>query len=92
VFLIHGKDRIEGQTLITLQEVRGQPSNYSQRIFESEERIAVGGAGMHEARCRQCFVPYADAPDDSSRVSKLGYSRWLTGKAFYMTGCGNERV
>src|SRR5258708_38937289 len=29
----------------------GQPANYSQRIFESEERVAVGAAGMYEARC-----------------------------------------
>ncbi len=40
----------------------GQPANYSQRIFESEERVAVGAAGMYEARCRKCFVPHADAP------------------------------
>src|SRR6267143_2755555 len=30
----------------------GQPANYTQRTFESEERVAVGGAGMYEARCR----------------------------------------
>ena len=40
----------------------GQPANYSQRIFESEERVAVGAAGMYEARCRRCFVPHADSP------------------------------
>src|SRR6266481_6542526 len=40
----------------------GQPANYSQRTFESEERVAVGGEGMYEARCRSCFVPHADAP------------------------------
>jgi len=40
----------------------GQPANYSQRIFESDERVAVGAAGMYEARCRRCFVPHADAP------------------------------
>src|SRR2546427_6863002 len=40
----------------------GQPANYSQRIFESEERVAVGGGEMYEARCRSCFVPHADAP------------------------------
>ena len=40
----------------------GQPANYTQRTFESEERVAVGGEGMYEARCRQCFVPHADAP------------------------------
>ncbi|HYE66139.1 MAG TPA: thymidine kinase [Pyrinomonadaceae bacterium] len=40
----------------------GQPANYSQRIFESEERVAVGAANMYEARCRRCFVPHADTP------------------------------
>jgi thymidine kinase len=40
----------------------GQLANYTQRTFESEERVAVGGAGMYEARCRTCFVPHADAP------------------------------
>jgi thymidine kinase len=40
----------------------GQPANYSQRTFESEERVAVGASGMYEARCRACFVPHADAP------------------------------
>jgi thymidine kinase len=40
----------------------GQPANYSQRIFESEERVALGAAGMYEARCRRCFVPHADVP------------------------------
>src|SRR5918994_5487953 len=40
----------------------GQPANYSQRTFESEERVAVGAMGMYEARCRKCFVPHADAP------------------------------
>src|ERR687896_2274036 len=40
----------------------GQPANYSQRTFESEERVAVGAIGMYEARCRMCFVPHADPP------------------------------
>lgn len=40
----------------------GQPANYSQRIFESSERVAVGASGMYEARCRRCFVPHADEP------------------------------
>ncbi|HYJ45122.1 MAG TPA: thymidine kinase [Pyrinomonadaceae bacterium] len=40
----------------------GQPANYSQRIFDSEERVAVGAGNMYEARCRRCFVPHADAP------------------------------
>ena len=42
----------------------GQTANYTQRTFESEERVAVGGAGMYEARCRSCFVPHADAPSE----------------------------
>jgi thymidine kinase len=40
----------------------GQPANYTQRTVESEERVAVGGGDMYEARCRACFVPHADAP------------------------------
>jgi len=40
----------------------GQPANYSQRTFQSEERVAVGAADKYEARCRRCFVPHADAP------------------------------
>ena len=40
----------------------GQPANYSQRTFDSDERVAVGAADKYEARCRQCFVPHADAP------------------------------
>jgi thymidine kinase len=40
----------------------GQTANYSQRTFESEERVAVGAIGMYEARCRRCFVPHAVAP------------------------------
>lgn len=40
----------------------GQPANYTQRTVESEERVAVGGGDMYEARCRGCFVPHADAP------------------------------
>ena len=40
----------------------GQPANYSQRTFESEERVAVGASDKYEARCRGCFVPHGDAP------------------------------
>jgi thymidine kinase len=40
----------------------GQPANYSQRTFESEERVEVGAGDRYEARCRRCFVPHADAP------------------------------
>jgi len=44
----------------------GQPANYSQRTFESEERVAVGASDKYEARCRGCFVPHADAPTEHS--------------------------
>ncbi|MGB7922407.1 MAG: thymidine kinase [Pyrinomonadaceae bacterium] len=44
----------------------GQPANYSQRTFDSEERVAVGAGDRYEARCRRCFVPHADAP--TSRI------------------------
>jgi thymidine kinase len=40
----------------------GQTANYSQRTFDSEERVAVGAGDKYEARCRRCFVPHADAP------------------------------
>lgn len=40
----------------------GQPANYSQRTFQSEERVAVGASDKYEARCRNCFVPHADTP------------------------------
>lgn len=40
----------------------GRTANYSQRTFQSEERVAVGASDKYEARCRQCFKPYADTP------------------------------
>ncbi|NNE65791.1 MAG: thymidine kinase [Pyrinomonadaceae bacterium] len=40
----------------------GQTANYSQRTFESEERVEVGATGKYEARCRTCFIPHADKP------------------------------
>ncbi len=35
----------------------GAPAIHSQRMFASSERIAVGGAGQYEPRCRACFEP-----------------------------------
>jgi len=40
----------------------GPPAKYTQRTFESEERVAVGGAGMYEARCQSVSGSHADAP------------------------------
>lgn len=40
----------------------GSTANYSQRTVESDALVEVGAADKYEARCRQCFVPHADAP------------------------------
>ncbi len=40
----------------------GATANYSQRTVESDARVEVGASDKYEARCRQCFVPHADAP------------------------------
>src|SRR5436189_3019379 len=40
----------------------GQPANYTQRTVESEERVAVGGAGMSAARCRRSFAATRGPP------------------------------
>ena len=42
----------------------GSTANYSQRTFESSERVEVGASGKYEARCRQCFVPHSDKPTE----------------------------
>ncbi len=42
----------------------GNTANYSQRTFESNERVEVGASGKYEARCRKCFVPHSDAPTE----------------------------
>jgi thymidine kinase len=41
--------------------VCGAPAIHSQRLGASQELVVVGAAGVYEARCRACFVPYADA-------------------------------
>lgn len=40
----------------------GQPANYSQRTIDVEGQVVVGASDAYEARCRDCFVPHADAP------------------------------
>lgn len=40
----------------------GGTANYSKRTVESDARVEVGASDKYEARCRQCFVPHADAP------------------------------
>lgn len=39
--------------------VCGAPAIHSQRLGASQELVVVGAAGVYEARCRSCFVPYA---------------------------------
>jgi thymidine kinase len=39
--------------------VCGSRAMHSQRMFEGEARIVVGGAGMYEPRCAKCFEPPA---------------------------------
>ena len=60
----------------------GQPANYTQRTFESEERVAVGGAGMYEARCRRCFDPLLandkPAAEAVNAESPVPDSNWQT--------------
>jgi thymidine kinase len=41
--------------------VCGAPAIHSQRLGASQDLVVVGSAGMYEARCRRCFLPYADA-------------------------------
>jgi thymidine kinase len=40
----------------------GEMASYSQRTVESDSRVEVGASDKYEARCRNCFVPHADAP------------------------------
>lgn len=40
--------------------VCGAPAIHSQRLGASQELVVVGAAGVYEARCRKCFLPYAD--------------------------------
>ena len=40
----------------------GETANFSQRTVASDSRVEVGASDKYEARCRQCFVPHADAP------------------------------
>ncbi len=35
----------------------GRPAIHSQRMVDTPGRIVVGGAGMYEPRCRECFRP-----------------------------------
>lgn len=36
----------------------GGTASYTQRLFESRERVVVGATGAYEARCRHCFDPH----------------------------------
>ena len=45
--------------------VCGAPAIHTQRLGASRELVVVGAAGIYEARCRACFRPYLDAPEDA---------------------------
>jgi thymidine kinase len=47
----------------------GAPAIHSQRLGSSQELVVVGAAGLYEARCRKCFLPYAD--DEISEQMEL---------------------
>jgi thymidine kinase len=49
--------------------VCGAPAIHSQRLGASQDLVVVGSAGMYEARCRRCFLPYAD--EDGSEQLEL---------------------
>jgi thymidine kinase len=40
--------------------VCGAPAIHSHRLGASQDLVVVGSAGLYEARCRRCFLPYAD--------------------------------
>jgi thymidine kinase len=44
--------------------VCGNPANRSQRLTSAQARVAVGGLGDYEPRCRRCFIP-APEPQDT---------------------------
>ena len=44
--------------------VCGSPAIHTQRLGASRELVVVGAAGIYEARCRACFRPYLDAPEN----------------------------
>jgi thymidine kinase len=45
--------------------VCGAPAIHTQRLGASRELVVVGAAGIYEARCRACFRPYLEAPEDA---------------------------
>jgi thymidine kinase len=49
--------------------VCGAPAIHTQRLGSSQELVVVGAAGLYEARCRKCFLPYAD--DEGSEQLEL---------------------
>ena len=49
--------------------VCGAPAIHSQRLGTSQELVVVGAAGLYEARCRKCFLPFAD--DDNAEQLEL---------------------
>jgi thymidine kinase len=44
--------------------VCGAPAIHTQRLGASRELVVVGAAGVYEARCRACFRPYLEVPEN----------------------------
>ncbi len=54
----------------------GDPSTRSQRLYGGAGQILVGGAGMYEPRCCNCFTPHTETTE-----------LWLTGKVSCKPPC-----
>ena len=51
--------------------VCGAPAIHTQRISKSRELVVVGAAGVYEARCRTCFRPYLEAPEEQLELPEV---------------------
>jgi thymidine kinase len=51
--------------------VCGAPAIHTQRISKSRELVVVGAAGVYEARCRVCFRPYLEAPEEQLELPEV---------------------
>lgn len=51
--------------------VCGAPAIHTQRISKSRELVVVGAAGVYEARCRVCFRPYLESPEEQLELPEV---------------------
>jgi thymidine kinase len=52
--------------------VCGAPAIHTQRLGSSRELVVVGAAGVYEARCRACFRPYLNQPEQQLDLPNAG--------------------